>query len=73
MPLQSKEVLTIGSHLILSIVLVLSYVYTAAIGKPDPTLQSLVLIMGGYWYGAMKSAGKTKSSKEDTKDPDVKS
>lgn len=52
------EVLTVMAHLIITLTIVAIYGYTVAIGKPDTTLQNLLLIIGGFWFGAM---GLTKS------------
>lgn len=55
--LQRTEVLTILAHLLISLAVLILYGYTVAIGKPDTTLQNLLLIIGGWWFGAM---GKSK-------------
>lgn len=51
--LQRSEVLTIMAHLIITLAIFALYGYTYAIGKPDTTLQNLLLIAGGFWFGAM--------------------
>lgn len=56
------EVLTIMAHLVITLTIVGIYGYTVAIGKPDTTLQNLLLIIGGFWFGAM---GLTKGKKQD--------
>ena len=50
---QRTEVLTIMAHLLITLTVLVLYGYTVAIGKPDTTLQNLLLIIGGFWFGAM--------------------
>ncbi len=57
---QRTEVLTIMAHLLITLAVILSYGYTVAIGKPDTTLQNLLLLCGGFWFGAM---GITRANK----------
>lgn len=68
--LDRMEVLKLGAHLAISIVVLLLYGYTVAIGKPDTTLQNFALLIGGYWFGAMGSAATVKKiagkKKEDS-------
>lgn len=64
------EVLKLGAHLIISLVVLLLYGYTVAIGKPDITLQNFSLLIGGYWFGAMgnnviKKAAAATKKKDD--------
>lgn len=59
------EVLTIMAHLLISLSVLFGYLYTVIKGTPDTTLQNLLLIIGGYWFGAM---GKTVLTKPKAKD-----
>jgi hypothetical protein len=67
--LDRMEVLKLGAHLLISIVVLLLYGYTVAIGKPDTTLQNFALLIGGYWFGAMgNSAVKKLTAPRSKKD-----
>jgi hypothetical protein len=41
------------SHVIITLALIMVYAYTIHLGLPDQTLQNILLIMAGYWFGAM--------------------
>jgi len=51
------------AHLLITLTIISIYGYTVAIGKPDTTLQNLLLIIGGFWFGAMGVTTKNKIEK----------
>ncbi|MEK5036411.1 hypothetical protein MKY96_33815 [Paenibacillus sp. FSL R7-0302] len=58
------EVLTIVSHLIITLVILLGYVVTLLTGHNDTTLQNMLLLVGGFWFGM---TGKTAITKPKDK------
>lgn len=64
----NMEVLTLGSHLIITLALVVSYVVVLALGHTDGTLQNMVMLSGGFWFGmsAKSAMSKKTDKKEDT-------
>lgn len=63
------EVMYIMAHLVITLCLLLLYGVLAWKGHQDEILQSLLLIMGGYWFGAM---GADKFKKPTTPTPEDK-
>lgn len=55
------EVTYIVAHLVITLSVLGVYLVTLIKGAPDTTLQNLLLIIGGYWFGAM-GAGKLKDA-----------
>lgn len=49
------------AHLLISLCVLFAYLYTVVKGTPDTTLQNLLLIIGGYWFGAMGKTMLTRS------------
>lgn len=57
------EVLYLVAHLSITMLVICAYVFLKATGHDDPMLSNLILIIGGYWFGAM---GKASLSPSDT-------
>lgn len=64
------EVLYLSAHLIITILLIIIYAVTLLTGKADATLQTVLTVVVGYWFGAMgvnalgvKKDNPTKDSK----------
>lgn len=47
------EVITILLHAVISLCILVGYIYTVAIGKPDETLKTLLIMIGGFWFGVL--------------------
>lgn len=65
------EVLALVMHFLITLCILGGYLYTLAIGQPDETLKSLLMVIGGYWFGALGAQkllkpkeGKTPTKKE---------
>ncbi len=52
---KNREGLYIVSHLIVTLVLVIGYVTLRILGQQDATLENVLLIIAGYWFGAVKN------------------
>lgn len=50
------EVLYLLAHLSITVMVLGSYVFLKTSGHDDQTLESLILIIGGWWFGAMGKA-----------------
>jgi hypothetical protein len=64
------EVMYLMAHLVITLAILAAYVYGMTIGEVDETLKNLLLIIGGYWFGAMgadKIKGMVASKKEEKK------
>lgn len=63
--LKRTEVLYLVAHLAITVMVIGSYVFLKASGHEDQTLENLILIIGGWWFGALgKSAvGDMKTRK----------
>lgn len=48
-------VIVLVSHLIITIAIILVYGYTLFAGKGDATLQTILTVIIGYWFGSMGS------------------
>lgn len=51
------------AHLLITLVLIGGYLYTVLTGAPDVTLQNIINIVVGYWFGAL-GADKMKQFKK---------
>ena len=49
----NEGVLIIASHLIITIAVLLVYVYTLYTGADDETLKTVLTVIIGYWFGSM--------------------
>lgn len=48
------EVLKIVAHAIITVILIIGYVVLAFVkGDHDPTLQGVLMVAVGYWFGAV--------------------
>lgn len=61
------EVIIVMAHLLITLSILGVYAVTLYHGTPDTTLQNLLLIVGGYWFGAM-GAGMLKGKNDPPKD-----
>lgn len=52
------EVITVVAHLIITIMIVLGYVLTLVMGHSDVTLQNVLLLAAGFWFGMTAKVGK---------------
>lgn len=59
--MRRMEVYILMSHLLITVLVLGSYVYLQAVGVVDETLKNLLLIIGGYWFGAF-GADKVKGA-----------
>lgn len=65
--MQRMEVYYLMAHLIITLAILGAYIYSTSLGLADETLKNLLLIIGGYWFGAMgankvfKKKGEPKS------------
>lgn len=46
-------VLVLMSHLIVTLAFIVVYVTFAYLGKPVTTIENMLLVIVGYWFGAM--------------------
>lgn len=60
------EVLTLMFHFVISLGVLVAYLYTVVTGHPDETLRDLLMVIGGYWFGMAGKGLLTK--KGDTTD-----
>lgn len=58
------EVLLIMAHLLITVTLLGSYVFLRVSGYDDTTLENLLLIVGGYWFGAVGGQQMKKNLQE---------
>jgi hypothetical protein len=59
------EVLYLMTHLVITLCIIVLYGVLTALGHNDETLRNLLLLIGGYWFGAM--SGQTIKSNLDKK------
>ena len=59
------------AHVVITLCILGVYAVTLIKGAPDTTLQNLLLIIGGYWFGAM-GQGMMKKSSPAPKDSEEK-
>lgn len=64
----NMEVLTLTSHLVITVILILAYVIALVMGHSDITLQSMVLMAGGFWFGLTAKSGRKQDTKTDKKE-----
>lgn len=73
---KNTEVLTIVSHLFITIGILVGYIVVFLVsGESDVTLQNLLLLAGGFWFGLSTTAkGKNikNNGEENNKDGDTK-
>lgn len=63
----SMEVMTLVFHFVITIAVLIGYIFTIIKGSPDETLKNLLMVIGGYWFGALAStAVKNSTTKKDT-------
>jgi hypothetical protein len=61
----NMEVLKLVAHLIITIILILSYATLLFIkGVHDQTLQLLLVAAVGYWFGAVPIGGKNNDKQQ---------
>lgn len=63
------EVMYVMAHLLITLSILGVYAVTLLKGNPDTTLQNLLLIVGGYWFGAM-GAGMIKKTTQQQSNTD---
>jgi hypothetical protein len=62
--MSKMELVKLLAHLVVTLVLVLSYVLLAFVkGEHDATLQNLLILAVGYWFGAV-TLGKSNDTKQ---------
>ena len=49
----NEGVIVIASHLIITLAVLLVYVYTLYTGADDETLKTVLTVIVGYWFGSM--------------------
>lgn len=50
----NMELIKLMSHLIVTVLLIVGYVLLIFLkGAPDPTLQGVLMVAVGYWFGAV--------------------
>jgi hypothetical protein len=60
----NMEVLKIVAHAIITVILIIGYVLLAFVkGDHDPTLQGVLMVAVGYWFGAV-TLGKNNVTKQ---------
>lgn len=65
MPQESKlETLTLMFHVLISLVLILSYVYLLTTGVDNETLKFAVAGVVGYWFGVTAKTAVTNRKKD---------
>ncbi|CAM2914947.1 hypothetical protein [Erysipelothrix tonsillarum] len=70
---KNTEVLTIVSHLLITVGILIGYIVVFLLsGESDVTLQNLLLLAGGFWFGLSAKAKTDKSEEEATKEGEVK-
>lgn len=70
---KNTEVLTIVSHLLITLGILVGYIVVFLLsGEPDVTLQNLLLLAGGFWFGLSAKAKSKSNGEEITKDGDTK-
>ena len=63
------EVLALMAHLVVTLGILGLYGFSLFSGHPDTTLQNLLLIIGGYWFGVVGNAlNKGKDSSKGGKE-----
>jgi uncharacterized membrane protein YfcA len=65
MKLDRMGVLVLMSHLIITLAIIGIYGYTLFTGHGDETLKTALMLILGYWFGAM--GANTIKKKDDTK------
>lgn len=53
MKLDKMGVLVLMSHLVVTLAIIVVYVLFAHMGKPLTTIENMLLVIIGYWFGAM--------------------
>lgn len=69
---KQTEVLYLVAHLSITLVVIGAYVFLKASGHDDQTLESLILIIGGWWFGAMgkSTISETLKKKDEPTETD---
>jgi TctA family transporter len=56
-------VLYLMAHLLITLVVIGGYIYSMHNGQPDETLKGMVILIMGYWFGAV-GMDKIKGNKQ---------
>jgi hypothetical protein len=71
MKIDKMGVAILMSHVIITVTVIVAYLITVYLGKPDEGLKVAIPIILGYWFGNMGKEGirvkKENSSVEETK------
>lgn len=62
------EVLYLMAHLVITLSIIVLYGVLTALGHSDETLRNLLLLIGGYWFGALSNLSRTNNKKKNTND-----
>jgi tetrahydromethanopterin S-methyltransferase subunit E len=69
MKFDGMGVLVIVAHLIITITVIVAYLITLYLGKPDDVFKIAIPVIIGYWFGAMGS-NTIRGNKKETKKED---
>jgi len=65
MKIDRMGALIVMSHLIITLAILGIYAYTLFSGKADTTLQTILTVIIGYWFGSMGSTAIRGKDKKD--------
>jgi hypothetical protein len=64
-------VLVIVAHLVITLAVIVAYLFTLYLGKPDDVFKIAIPVIIGYWFGAMGNTairGNKKTDKTEESD-----
>lgn len=64
MKIDKMGVVVIMAHLVITITVIVAYLITLWMGKPDDVFKIAIPVIIGYWFGAMGGA-KIRNNKGD--------
>lgn len=65
MKLDRMGVLVLMSHLIITLAMLALYALFAWLGKPLTTIENMLFVVVGYWFGALGTNALTKKKDEN--------
>lgn len=69
MKIDGMGVLIIVAHLVITITVIVAYLITLYLGKPDDVFKIAIPVIIGYWFGAMGGTA-IRGNKKDSKNGD---
>lgn len=71
MKIDGMGVLVIVAHLIITIAVIVAYLITLYLGKPDDVFKIAIPVIIGYWFGAMGGTAIRGNKKEGKNGEDI--